>query len=152
MSATVSSDGRAGSSYVGQSLRRKEDPRMVRGRARYIDDIVVPGMLHAAIVRSPEAHANIASIDTSAAAARDDVIAVFTAEDLVDDFAMGMVMAWSPPGVEINTPENWPLKRGQVKHVGDPVAVVVGTDRYSVFDAAEDVVVEYQPLPVVTDP
>jgi aerobic carbon-monoxide dehydrogenase large subunit len=152
MSATVSGDGRAGSSYVGQSLRRKEDPRMVRGRARYIDDIVVPGMLHAAIVRSPEAHANIASIDTSAAAARDDVIAVFTAEDLVDDFAMGMVMAWSPPGVEINTPENWPLKRGQVKHVGDPVAVVVGTDRYSVFDAAEDVVVEYQPLPVVTDP
>jgi aerobic carbon-monoxide dehydrogenase large subunit len=62
-----------------------------------------------------------------------------------------MAMAWSPPGVEINTPENWPLKRDHVKHVGDAVAVV-GRDRYSVVDAAEDVIVEYEPLPVVVDP
>ena len=153
MSAT-SVDGSAatGQTHVGQALRRKEDPRMVRGRGRYIDDIVVPGMLWAAFVRSPEAHAKIVSIDTSAAAARDDVIAVFTGEDLADDFAMGMVMAWSPPGVEINTPENWPLSRGAVKHVGDAVAVVLGTNRYSVIDAAEDVIVEYEPLPVVVDP
>ena len=152
MSATVSSDGRAGGKYVGQAIRRKEDPRMVRGRGRYIDDIVVPGTLYAAIVRSPEAHARIASIDTSAAAARGDVVAVFTGEELAGEFAAPMAMVWSPPGVEIHTPEYWPLARGQVKHVGDPVAVVVGTDRYSVVDAAEQVVVEYEPLPVVVDP
>ena len=138
--------------YVGQAMRRKEDPRMITGRGRYIDDISVPGTLWMALVRSPEAHARIVSIDTSAAAQRDDVVAVFTGEDLAGDFAAPMAMVWSPPGVEIKTPENWPLKRGEVKCVGDPVAVVVGTDRYSVVDAAEDVVVEYDPLPVVVDP
>jgi carbon-monoxide dehydrogenase large subunit len=133
-------------------MRRKEDPRMITGRARYLDDISVPGTLYAAIVRSPEAHAKITSIDTSAAAQRDDVVAVFTGEDLAGDFAAPMAMIWSPPGVEIKTPEHWPLKRGAVKQVGDPVAVVVGTDRYSVVDAAEDVVVEYDAQPVVVDP
>jgi carbon-monoxide dehydrogenase large subunit len=138
--------------YVGRAMRRKEDPRMITGRGRYIDDIAVPGMLYAAIVRSPEAHARISSIDTSAAEQRDDVIAVFTGEDVAGDVAAPMVMAWAPPGVEINTPECWPLSRGEVKHVGDPVAVVVGTDRYSVVDAAEAVVVEYDPKPVIVDP
>ena len=154
MSATVSSDGSAsaGAPHVGRAMRRKEDPRMITGRARYVDDISVPGMLYAAIVRSPEAHARIVSIDTSAASERGDVIAVLTGEDLADAFAGPMPMVWSPPGVEIKTPENWPLKRGEVKHVGDPVAVVVGTDHYSVADAAEDVTVEYDPLPVVVDP
>ena len=61
-------------------------------------------------------------------------------------------MAWVPPGVEVNAPEHWPLAKGAVKHVGDPVAVVVGEDRYAVVDAAEDVLVEYEPLPVVIDP
>ena len=138
--------------HVGQSMRRKEDPRMITGRGRFIDDITVPGTLWMALVRSPEAHARIVSIDTSAAAQRGDVVAVFTAEDLAGDFAAPLAMVWNPPGVEIKTPENWPLKRGEVKCVGDPVAVVVGTDRYSVADAAEDVVVEYDPLPVVVDP
>ena len=139
-------------SHVGRSLRRKEDPRMITGRGRYIDDYSMTGMLHAAIVRSPEAHARITSIDTSAAASREDVVGVFTGEDLAEDFAAPMVMAWSPPGVEIKTPELWPLARNETKHVGDPVAVVVGTDRYSVVDAAEDVIVEYEPKPVVVDP
>jgi carbon-monoxide dehydrogenase large subunit len=138
--------------HIGRAMRRKEDPRMITGRGRYIDDITVPGTLYVAIVRSPEAHAKISSIDTSAAAARDDVVAVFSGEDLAGDFAAPMAMAWSPPGVDINTPENWPLSRGEVKHVGDAVAVVVGHDRYSVVDAAEDVIVEYDPLPVVVDP
>ena len=154
MSATMSSDGRAAGAapHVGRALRRKEDPRMITGRGRYVEDIVVPGMLHVAIVRSPEAHARIVSIDASAAREREDVVAVFTGEDLAGDFAAPLAMVWSPPGVEINTPENWPLKRGEVKHVGDPVAVVVGTDRYSVVDAAEDVLVEYEPMPAVVDP
>jgi carbon-monoxide dehydrogenase large subunit len=138
--------------WVGQALKRKEDPRMITGRANYVDDIVLPGMLHAAIVRSPEAHATIVSIDKSAAEARDDVVAVFTGDDLHGHFAGPLAMVWAPPGVEINTPEHWPLKRGEVKHVGDPVAVVVGTDRYSVVDAAEDVIVEYERKPAVVDP
>ena len=137
--------------YVGRAMRRKEDPRMITGRSRYIDDISVPGTLWMAIVRSPEAHARIVSIDTSAAARRNDVVAVYTGEELVSDFAAPMAMVWSPPGVHINTPDNWPVSRGEVKHVGDPVAVVLGTDRYSVIDAAEEVVVEYEPKPVVVD-
>ena len=136
---------------VGTRMRRKEDPRLITGRAQYVDDIVVPGTLYAAIVRSPEAHARIVSIDTSEAAARDDVVAVYTGEDMTD-LASPLPMAWSPPGVQINTPEHWPLARGKVCHVGDPVAVVVGPDKYSVVDAAEAVVVEYDPLPVVVDP
>jgi carbon-monoxide dehydrogenase large subunit len=138
--------------YVGRAMRRKEDPRMITGRARYADGIALPGMLYAAIVRSPEAHARIVSIDSSGARERPDVVAVLTGEDMTDDFAAPMVMVWSPPGVEINTPAHWPLKRGEVKHVGDPVAVVVGTDKYSVIDAAEQVIVEYEPRPVVVDP
>jgi carbon-monoxide dehydrogenase large subunit len=136
---------------VGESLRRKEDPRLITGKATYVDDMVLPGMLYMAIVRSPEAHARISSIDTSAAAEREGVRGVFTGEDLLDLLAP-LPMAWVPPGVEVKTPEHWPLARGKVCHVGDPVAVVVGDNKYAVVDAAEDVIVEYDPLPVVTDP
>jgi carbon-monoxide dehydrogenase large subunit len=137
--------------HVGQALRRKEDPRLITGRARYIDDISLPGMLWAALVRSPEAHARIVSIETSQASQRPGVRAVFTGEDM-SDLGGPLPMAWVPPGVEVKNPEHWPLARGTVNHVGDPVAVVLGEDRYAVIDAAEDVVVEYDPLPVVTDP
>jgi carbon-monoxide dehydrogenase large subunit len=140
-----------GNGYVGQSIRRKEDPPLITGRGRYVDDIRLPGTLHAAIVRSPEAHAKIVSIDSSAAEAHAGVRLVLTGEDL-SDIAAPLPMAWAPPGVEVKTPEHWPLARGKVCHVGDPVAVVVGEDKYSVVDAAEDVVVEYDPLPVVVDP
>jgi aerobic carbon-monoxide dehydrogenase large subunit len=139
-------------SAIGQSMRRKEDPRMITGRGRYTEDINLPGMLHAVVVRSPEAHATITSIDTSAANERDGVVAVLTGEDMASDFAGPLPMVWAPPGVEIKTPEHWPLKRGQVKHVGDPVAVVVATSRHVAVDAAEDVVVDYDPKPAVVDP
>ena len=139
-------------SHVGRRLRRKEDPRMITGRGRYIEDYSMTGMLHAAIVRSPEAHARITSIDTSAATARENVVAVFTGEGLADDFAGPLGTVWSPPGVEMHAPEFWPLSRDEVKHVGEAVAVVVGTDRYSVVDAVEDVIVEYEPRPAVIDP
>jgi aerobic carbon-monoxide dehydrogenase large subunit len=141
-----------GNGYVGRALKRKEDPRMITGRARYVEDLALPGMLHAAIVRSPEAHATILSVDKSGAEEHPGVVAVFTGEDLAGDFAAPMAAVWVPPGVDMNTPEHWPLKRGQVKHVGDPVAVVVGTDRYGVVDAAERVIVEYDPKPAVVDP
>jgi carbon-monoxide dehydrogenase large subunit len=137
--------------HVGRALRRKEDPRLITGRARYVDDIAMPGMVWAAMIRSPEAHARIVSIDASAARERSGVLAVFTGEDLAD-LEAPLPMAWDPPGVEVNNPPHWPLARGKVRHVGDPVAVVIGDDRYGVMDAVEDVVVEYESLPVVTDP
>jgi aerobic carbon-monoxide dehydrogenase large subunit len=146
MSATTTGNG----THVGQALRRKEDPRLITGQGSYVDDINLPGQLWAAWVRSPEAHAKIASIDTSAAKAHKGVRAVFTNDDL--DMEAPLPMAWVPPGVQVNTPEHWVLAKGEVKHVGDPVALVIGDDRYGVVDAAEDVVVEYDPLPVVTDP
>ncbi|MGH2894805.1 MAG: xanthine dehydrogenase family protein molybdopterin-binding subunit, partial [Solirubrobacteraceae bacterium] len=150
MSATTDGAPANGKTHVGQALRRKEDPRLITGRASYVDDINLTGQLWAAWVRSPEAPAKIVSIDTSAAKERDGIVAVYTNEDL--DMEAGLPMAWVPPGVTVNTPDHWVLAKGEVKHVGDPVAVVIGDDRYAVVDAAEDVVVEYEPLPVVTDP
>jgi aerobic carbon-monoxide dehydrogenase large subunit len=146
MSATATN----GAPWIGRRLRRKEDPPLITGRGRYTDDHTVPGMLHAAIIRSPEAHARITSIDTSAATQRPGIHAVLTGEDL--QLEAPLPCAWVPPGVEVNVPDHWPLARGAVKHVGDPVAVVVGEDRYAVIDAAEDVLVDYDPLPVVVDP
>ena len=139
-----------GDGHVGRAMRRKEDPRLITGRATFVEDINLVGQLWAAFVRSPEAHAKIVSIDASAAQEREDVRAVFTHEDL--DMDAPLPMAWAPPGVEVRTPDHWVLAKGEVKHVGDPVALVIGDDRHSVVDAAETVIVEYDPLPVVTDP
>jgi carbon-monoxide dehydrogenase large subunit len=136
--------------WVGQALRRKEDPRMITGKGNYVDDMVVSGMLHMAVVRSPEAHARIVSIDASGAKELPGIHGVFAGEDL--ELASGIPMAWVPPGVELHTPEHWPLAKGEVKYVGQGVAVVVGEDKYAVVDAAEQVFVEYEPLPVVVDP
>jgi carbon-monoxide dehydrogenase large subunit len=140
-----------GNGYVGQAIRRKEDPPLIRGRGRYVDDIRLPGTLYAAIVRSPHAHARITSIDASEAEARHDVHLVLTGEDL-KDLAAPLPMAWAPPGVEVKTPEHWPLARGKVCHVGDPVAVVVADTKYGAVDAAEQIYVDYEELPVVVDP
>ncbi|MGI8779423.1 MAG: xanthine dehydrogenase family protein molybdopterin-binding subunit [Solirubrobacteraceae bacterium] len=136
--------------HVGRRMRRKEDPPLLQGKGNYVEDITVPGVLWAAFVRSPEAHARIASIDASAARERPGVEAVFTGAEL--DLEAPLPLAWVPPGVEVNAPAHWPLAKEAVKHVGDPVAVVIGTDRYAVVDAAEDVIVEYDPLPAVVDP
>src|SRR6201994_3734781 len=141
---------RAPTKHVGQKLRRKEDPRLITRQGSYVDDINLTGQLWAARVRSPEAHARIVSVDTSAAQARDGVVAVFTHEDL--GITSSLPMAWVPPGIEVTTPDHWVLAKDEVNHVGDPVVLVIGDDRYAVIDAAEDVVVEYDPLPVVTDP
>jgi carbon-monoxide dehydrogenase large subunit len=140
-------DGRP---FVGRRMRRKEDPRLITGQARYTDDITVAGQLWAAFVRSPHAHARILSIDSAAAAELPGIHAVFTGEDL--DMESGLPHAWVPPGVEVNTPDHWPLAKGVVRHVGDPVAVVIGEDRYATVDAAELVAVDWEPLPAVTDP
>jgi aerobic carbon-monoxide dehydrogenase large subunit len=149
--AVESSNGApAPSTHVGQAMRRKEDPRMITGKGSYVEDINLPGQLWAAWVRSPEAHARIVSIDTSEAKVMEGVHAVYTNADL--DMDAGLPMAWVPPGIEVNTPDHWVLAKDTVNHVGDPVALVVGDDRYAVVDATEAVVVEYDSLPVVTDP
>ena len=90
---------------------------MITGRGNYTEDINLPGMLHLVVVRSPEAHATITSIDTSAAKERSGVVAVLTGEDMAGDFAGPLPMVWVPPGVEIKTPEHWPLeaRRGQAR-------------------------------------
>src|SRR5215210_1722259 len=105
----------SGNGFVGQSLRRKEDPPLITGKGVYVDDMVVAGMLHAAILRSPEAHARIVSIDTSALEGREGIHGVFTGEDL--DLAAGIPMAWVPPGVEIKAPEHHALAKGEVNFV-----------------------------------
>src|SRR3954453_8102052 len=134
---------------VGQAIKRKEAPRLIMGRARYVDDINITGQLWASFVRSPEAHAKILSIDTEAAKAAPGIVAVFTGHDL--DLEAPLPMAWVPPGIDVNNPPHWSIAKDEVHHVGDPVALVIGSDRYSVVDAAEQVVVEYAPLPVVVD-
>ena len=148
MSATEQAPG----GWVGTALRRREDPRLITGRGTYVEDITLPGTLWCAFVRSPEAHARITSIDASAAREHDGVVAVYTHEDMAGDLQGPLPCGWAPEGVEVKAAEHWPLAAGTVTHVGEAVAVVVGTDRYGVVDAAEDVVVEYDPLPVVTDP
>jgi aerobic carbon-monoxide dehydrogenase large subunit len=135
---------------IGRRMKRKEDPRLITGRASYVEDITPVGTLWMALVRSTEAHAKIKSIDVSDAAGQPGVHCVITGEEL--DVGAPLPMVWVPPGVEVNTPDHWPLARGEVNHVGDPVAALVGSDRYSVVDAAERVVVQYEPLPVVVDP
>ena len=136
--------------WVGQAMRRKEDPRMITGRGRYVDDIAMPGMLHMAIVRSTEAHARIVTLNTENAKSAPGVHGVFTGDDV--QLESPLPMAWVPPGIEMNSPETLPLAKGTVKYVGQAVAIVLGTDKYGVRDAAEQLFVEYEPLPVVVDP
>ena len=133
---------------IGQRKIRKEDPELITGQGRFIDNIAVPGMLWISIVRSPFAHANIGGIDTAAAAGAPGVVAVYTAETL--EFAGPLVMAW-PINDQIKNPAHYPLTKDKARYVGDPVAVVVADSRVHAKDAAELVVVDWDPLPAVTD-
>jgi carbon-monoxide dehydrogenase large subunit len=134
--------------FVGQRMPRKEDARLLTGRGSYVDDIVLPGMLHVAFVRSPIARGKIVSIDASQARALPGVRAVFTVEDL-KRFGIQMISFFlivPPPGPKIH-----PLADGRVAYVGDPVAMVVADSRYIAEDAAGLVNVKYEPEePVVT--
>ncbi|MEJ7841255.1 MAG: xanthine dehydrogenase family protein molybdopterin-binding subunit [Rubrobacter sp.] len=136
--------------YMGSSVLRKEDPALLTGHASFTDDIHLPGMLHFALLRSPHAHAKVLSVDASAARERPGVVAVFTGEDLAEEWAIGIPTGW-PVTEDIKIPDHWPLARGEVNHAGDGVAVVVATDRYKAQDALEFIDVEYEVLPVVVD-
>jgi aerobic carbon-monoxide dehydrogenase large subunit len=133
---------------VGKRIRRQEDPRLITGTAIYLDDIKMPGMHHACVLRSPHGAARIVRINTKPALALPGVAAVFTGADVKD---LGAVpCAASLPGLRV--PHHHLLAQDRVYYVGHPVAVVVATDRYIAQDAADLVEVEYEPLGAVTDP
>ncbi len=134
---------------VGQSRRRKEDARLITGRTMWTDNITLPGMLHLAILRSPMAHARIASIDVAPARERRGVVAAFSGRDLADDMA-GLPCAW-PVTEDMVSPDHLPLAVDEVCHTGEAVAVVVARSRSAAADALEAIEVEYEDLPVVLD-
>ncbi|MGD8633237.1 MAG: molybdopterin-dependent oxidoreductase, partial [Anaerolineales bacterium] len=139
---------------IGKPLKRNEDPRLLTGQALFVDDVELPGMLHAAFLRSDYAHARLKSIDVSAALEREGVIAVYTAQDMGDDWAPGPPLVIPPPTIEqvtFNTRTQVPLVKEKVRHAGEPLAVVVATSRYIAEDALDDIVVEMEPLPAVVD-
>ena len=109
---------------LGQRTLRKEDPPLLTGEARFVNDLFVPGALHMRLVRSPVAHAKIVAIDTTLATTMPGVIDVITGADLVDDFAAPLPCAW-PVTEDMKHPDHWPLARDEVRFVGDGVAVVL---------------------------
>jgi CO/xanthine dehydrogenase Mo-binding subunit len=129
--------------FIGQSVQRVEDRSLVTGRTEFIDNVRLPGMLHCAILRSPYPHARITRVDTSAAEQLPGVLAVVSGED---------ALRWSFPNGTV--PEGWGthcLATDKVRFVGEPVAAVAATSRYIAEDAAELIVVDYEPLPPVVD-
>jgi carbon-monoxide dehydrogenase large subunit len=140
----------------GKSVKRREDPRFITGRGKYVDDLKLPGMTYAAFVRSPHAHARIKSIDVAAAKAHPGVIAVFTGKDMtgVNSLPCGWDLrkAKNIPGVvqDLVMPPHMPLTSDVARHVGDPVAVVIADTQAAAADAAEKVSVAWEPLPAVT--
>ncbi|WP_324716637.1 glyceraldehyde dehydrogenase subunit alpha [Carboxydochorda subterranea] len=134
----------------GTAIRRREDPRLITGRATYTDDIRLPGMVYAAFLRSPHAHARIKRIDTSRARALPGVLAVFTGMDVAGKLG-NIPTAWLVPNSDLKTPAHPPLATEKVRYVGDGVAMVVAEDRYTARDAVELIEVEYEVLPAVVD-
>jgi len=129
---------------MGHSMKRKEDPRFIRGRGNYVDDIQLPGMLHMDIVRSPYAHAKIKSINAERALKIPGVLAVITGETLAK-----YNLHWMPTLMS-DTQMVLPVEK--VMYQAREVAAVIATDRYVAADGVEAVEVEYEPLPVVVDP
>src|SRR5438034_3475988 len=129
---------------IGDSIKRKEDDRFIRGRGNYLDDIALPGMLHMAIHRSPFAHARIKSINTEAASALPGVVAVVTGELLAQH-----KLAWMPT---LSGDAQAVLGTGKVRFQGQEVACVIATDPYVARDALPLIEVDYEVLPAVVDP
>ena len=140
--------------YIGKRIKRIEDPRLLTGEALFVDDVEIPGMLHAAFLRSDYAHAYLKSVDVSAAQAREGVVAVFTAEMMGDDWSPGPPLVSPPPTVEdviFHSRTQVPLVKDKVRHVGEPIAIVIAESRYIAEDAVDDIVVDLEPLDVVVD-
>lgn len=140
--------------YIGQRVTRNEDARLLTGQALFVDDVDLPGMLHAAFLRSDYAHARIKGIDVSAARRRPGVVAVYTAADMGDFWRPGPLIVPPPSGVEgivFHARTQLPLVKDKVHHIGDPIAVVIAESRYIAEDALEDIGVDYEPLEAVVD-
>ncbi len=135
--------GQAAAEPAYGPVPRKEDARFIRGRGTYVDDIVLPGMLHGAILRSPLAHARIVSVDAAAARAHPRVEAVITGADLAE-----RGLAWMPT---MSADVQAVLATDKVRFQGQEVAFVIAQDRYAARDALELIMVEYEPLPPVID-
>ena len=134
----------------GASIKRREDPRLITGKGQFVDDVRLPGTLHAAFVRSPHAHARIRSIDAGAAKKLKGVVAVYTGKELVASGVKPIPVGWLIPNMKV--PAHHPLAVDRARYMGDAVAVVIADSPYVARDAAELVEVDYEPLPVVADP
>ena len=131
---------------IGERVKRREDPRLIQGLGTYVDDIKLTGMRHIAFKRSDIAHGTIRSIDTSAAEKMDGVEAIFTGADIAK------ILAPMPIGTPFPSPPHHAVAVDVVRYAGEPVALVVASDRYAARDAADAIAVSYDPLPVVVDP
>jgi carbon-monoxide dehydrogenase large subunit len=140
----------APTSAIGTPLLRKEDPALLTGEARYTNDLNVPGALHLAVLRSPFAHARIASIDVSGALQQPGVVAAYTGADLADAWAAPMPCAW-PVTEDMKNPPHHPLAVGKANYVGDGVAAVLAQTEAQALDALQAIDVQYEPLNAVTD-
>ncbi|MCZ2821627.1 xanthine dehydrogenase family protein molybdopterin-binding subunit [Modestobacter sp. VKM Ac-2977] len=134
---------------VGQARRRKEDARLITGKTTWTDNMVLPGMLHLAVLRSPVAHGRITHLDVSAAKERPNVVAVYTGADLAEEQG-SLPCAW-PVTPDMVNPGHPSIAVEQVNHVGEAVAIVVARSRTAAADALEAIDVDYEPLPVVLD-
>ena len=138
----------------GQPVSRLEDKHLLTGRAKFIDDIEIPGMLHAAFLRSDYAHAIIKSIDVSAAKEHPGVVAVYTAEDFGDYWRVGPLQVPPPSaikGSQFSARPLPPIAKGKVRFSGEPIALVIAESRYIAEDALEDIIFDAEPLPAVID-
>ena len=139
--------------YLSARVLRNEDARLLTGRALFVDDVQLPGVLHVAFVRSDYAHGRLKSVDVSEARKRPGVVAVYTASDLGDYLKPGPVLVNPPPipGHVFHGCTQLPLAKDKVRHVGEPIAMVVAESRYVAEDAIRDVVVAIEPLDAVVD-
>src|SRR5664279_6551790 len=146
---TTVDEGVAAGREFGKARRRKEDARLITGRTRWTDNIVLPGMLHLAMVRSPVASGRILSIDTSGAKSSTGVIGVWTGKELAGS-EVGLPCAW-PITADMKAPAHPAIAQDVVHHAGEIVAVIAARSAAEARDAADGVTVEYDDLPVVLD-
>jgi len=135
---------------IGRAIKRREDPKLITGQGNFLDDVKLNGMTHAAVLRSPYAHARILAIDTQKAAALPGVVAVFVGKDLLD--VNPLPCAWPAGGFKNNMNTPRAMAVDVVRFVGEAVAVVIAEDRFIARDALDLIDVDYEPLAVVVDP
>jgi aerobic carbon-monoxide dehydrogenase large subunit len=135
----------------GSGIKRREDPRLITGQAKYTDDLSLPNMVYMHIVRSPYAHAIVKGINTEKAANMPGVVGIFTGQDITDGGFGNIPCAWIVPDSECKAPPHPPLATEKVRYVGDGVVAVLAEDPYQARDAADAVEVDYEPLPSVVD-